>query len=67
MTLAERHALRISGTFDLGESTPATVDLAVRRNEDRILRKKRKPVCGFLPSRCEPVMVCEDFSPRSLR
>lgn len=55
MTLAERRALRISAIFDLGESAPTTADLAVLRDEDRFLRGKREPVCGFVPYRFEPL------------
>ena len=47
MTPAERRALRISAIFELGENAPATPELAVLWDEDRLLRGEREPVTTF--------------------
>ncbi|KUO56507.1 MAG: hypothetical protein APF78_09260 [Sphingomonadales bacterium BRH_c3] len=43
MTPDERRALRISALFELGEKAPATPDLAVLWDEDRLIRGEREP------------------------
>lgn len=43
----ERRGLRISALFELGEKTPATPDLSVLWDEDRLIRGEREPASVY--------------------
>lgn len=47
MTPNERRALRISVLFEQGEKAPATPDLAVLWDEDRLIRGEREPASVY--------------------
>lgn len=47
MTPAERRALRISVVYEMGEKAPATPDLAVLWDEDRLIRGEREPTSTY--------------------
>ena len=47
MTPAERRALRIAALFELGEKAPASPELAVLWDEDRLIRGEREPVSVY--------------------
>lgn len=47
MTPGERRALRISVLYEMGEAAPATPELAVLWDEDRLIRGEREPTSTY--------------------
>lgn len=47
MTPDERRALRISALFELGEKAPASPELALLWDEDRLIRGEREPASVY--------------------